>query len=355
MSTRFQQALAIALIVALVGLVLLVASLGGPSSSTSPAAPSPGGAGSYLFCFWNLENFFDDREDHRTGADREYDSWFAHDPAALQLKLDHLSEALLKLNDGRGPDILAVVEVESIRAAELLRDALNSRLKDESLHYRNPLMKEVSAGRHIAPAILTRLPVRAGKTQLHGRGLRILEGHIEVNDHDLVLLVTHWTSRVSDEAGDRRDKYADAIYGVFKGMYKSNPKVAFLACGDCNDPPEAESVTHHLHATSDIHAVKNPTGDPLLLNLMAGKDPEAGFGTLYYHKWVIFDQIFISPGLLEGNGWTCDVSSVQTVNTLFRPGDKHRRPWRFGNHKDKGERGWSDHFPVTVRLSVAGP
>src|SRR5258708_6573892 len=34
-------------------------------------------AGSYLFCFWNAENLFDDVDDHRkTKGDSEFDSYF---------------------------------------------------------------------------------------------------------------------------------------------------------------------------------------------------------------------------------------------------------------------------------------
>jgi endonuclease/exonuclease/phosphatase family metal-dependent hydrolase len=315
-----------------------------------PASPSE----SYLLCFWNAENLFDDRDDHRQNkADRAFDTWFAQDPQALALKLDHLSEALIRLNAGKGPDILALVEVEDPRAAELLDEALNRRLADPALRYSSVLMKELDAGRHIAPAILTRLPVKRDRTRLHGSRLRILEGHIQANGHDLVILATHWTSRVSDDGGAHRDKYADEIYGIFRGMSRSNPAVDLLICGDFNDPPESEAVTHHLHATGDREAVLHPPDGPLLLDLFADRDPRGGYGTHYYSgRWHIFDQIVISPGLLDEFGWSCDPASVQTVNSLCRPGDRLHRPWRFGNQHDHGPRGYSDHFPVTVRLSV---
>jgi len=318
-----------------------------------PVVP-PTDSGDYLFCFWNVENLFDDQLDHRDNkADQEYDTWFARDPAALQLKLDHLSEALMQLNDGRGPDILAVAEVESLRAAELLREALNRRVPDPSLEYNHLLMKELGAGRHIAPAILTRLPVKHDRTRLHGSRLRILEGHVTVRGQDLVVIASHWTSRVSDEHGERRDKYGDQIHGVFRGMYRSNPRVDLLVCGDCNDPPDAPSVTEHLRATGDMEAVLHPQDGPYLLNLFANKDPQAGWGTHYYGgKWHIFDQIIVSPGLLDDIAWSCDPESARAVSTLARPGDPKRRPWRFGNEHDHFPRGYSDHFPVTVRLRV---
>lgn len=348
MSRKQSRKLLLLLIPLVVGLVVALTNSREPEA-VSARQPAAG----YLFCFWNVENLFDDHHDGRAHeADKQLDGWFARDPQALKQKLAHVSKALIELNDGRGPDILAVAELENLRAAELLRDSLNAQLEDPTLHYKHVLMKDPSGGRHIATAIITRLPVRGDKTQLHGRRLRILEGHVVVNGHDLAILATHWTSRVTDEHGEQRYKYGDQIHGVYKGMHQSNPKVDFLVCGDFNDPPEAPSVTAHLHATGDRQAVLDARSLPLLFNPFAGKDPRR-FGTIYYQStWSIFDQIAVSPGLLENEGWSCDTDSVQTVNGLYRSGDKARRPWSFGRENDQRARGYSDHFPVTIRLKV---
>jgi endonuclease/exonuclease/phosphatase family metal-dependent hydrolase len=329
-------------------LVLLGVVLALPGCSMPPAPPAGGGSADYLFCFWNVENLFDDKLDHRHGADTAYDRWFAEDAKARKEKYDHLSEALVKLNEGRGPDILAVAEVESVRAADLLRDALNDRLPAE-LHYQHVLMKEVSGGRHISPAILTRLPVEADRTQLLDKRRRILEGHLVVNGHDLVVIASHWTSRVSDEEGEGRDKYAKEIYGRFRAMYESNPDVDLLICGDFNDTPSSESVVKYLHATTNREDLR-PGGPPALLDLFSDQDHA---GTHYYNgHWYTFDQIVVSPGLLEGRGWTVEPATARIVDDLTA--DRKGRPWRFGNERDRGPRGYSDHFPVTVRLKVQG-
>ncbi len=134
-------------------------------------------------------------------------------------------------------------------------------------------------------------------------------------------------------------------------MFKNNPLVDVLVCGDFNDTPTDQSVRHHLRATADLETARS-SKELRLFHLQGGQDPTLGFGTHYYHKWFIFDQIVVSPGLLDQAGWSCQPASIQTISSLTRPGDRLRRPWRFGTEKDSGPRGYSDHFPVTVRLQI---
>lgn len=321
------------------------------SQVVTPGSNS-GGVRDVSFCFWNVENLFDDKDDGRTQpGDKEYDGWLAHNPLILRDKLAKVADGILATNGGKGPDILGMCEVESIRAAQLLQQTLNDRL-DPALHYTNLLMKEVSTGRHIAPVLLTRLPVRGDHTQLLNSRLRILKTVVVVDGKELNVIVSHWSSRLQQTAVKSRADYADKIYGVCNAMYNSDPSVDFLICGDFNDTPTDPSVTDHLHATADSSAVMS--GPPLrLYNLMAAKDPAAGHGTHYYRgNWFIFDQIIVSPGMLDNVAWNCDPSSVKTFNRLARPDDRAQKPWRYGGEKETGPRGYSDHFPVTVRLRV---
>jgi endonuclease/exonuclease/phosphatase family metal-dependent hydrolase len=305
----------------------------------------------YLFCFWNTENLFDDQLDNYSRTpDKEYDAWFAKNPDVLKQKLENLSSLLVELNEGRGPDILAIAEAEGPRAAELLEDALNKKLKDQNLHYNSVLVEEVKGGRHICTAIITRLPVNG--CHLLDKRHRILEGYIVVDGHSLVVTVAHWTSRVSDDEGTGREKYADIIYNRFLEMYEKNKDVDWLLCGDFNDTPKDDSVVKNLHASGDRKAVMKGGSPPLLLDLLMDKDP-LKYGTHSYHNnWFIFDHIVVSPGMLDNKGWQCDPDSVEVIRKSV---DKKGRPDPFGSEKDKvplTERGWSDHLPVTVRLKV---
>jgi hypothetical protein len=99
-----------------------------------PPDAEPAAAGEYLFCFWNVENFFDDMVDHRINeVDRQYDEWFGKHPDVFRRKLGNLTEVLCKLKDGKGPDIIALAEVEDRRAADLLMRALNRELDNPDL------------------------------------------------------------------------------------------------------------------------------------------------------------------------------------------------------------------------------
>lgn len=339
----------------ILGLILLVFFKKNDGEPNDPPKQHPAGPGTYLFCFWNVENLFDDNFDERTGrGDPEYDTWYSKDPDMLKLKLDRLSDALLELNGGKGPDILANCEVESERANEMLRQALNAKLKDKSLHYSQPVFKGVSGGRHIAPGIITRLEVDRNRTQVLNERLRILEVHLKAAGQDLVVLASHWTSRVTEEGIDKgRRKYADLLYGRFKAMYLSNPQVDLIICGDFNDTPSDPSVTESLQATGDRKAVLRSGGeDPLLFNLSANRNAKQ-FGTHYFEgKLFLYDQLVVSPGMLDNRGWSCDPDSLKTINSLAKPGDSTHKPWSFGREKHKGVRGTSDHFPVTVQLKV---
>jgi endonuclease/exonuclease/phosphatase family metal-dependent hydrolase len=327
---------------------------------------SRGEPGEYLFCFWNTENFFDNRVNGwNREPDKMFDRWFAEDKGVFEQKVKNLTEVLASLNSGKGPDILALAEVEAdSRAAERLMDSLNKAIKRGTTPYKHILMKDPRGGREIVTAILTRLPVVESRTQLVGRRQRILEGHITVNGQDLTVLATHWTSRVSDERGVGREKYADQIYGRFRARYRNDPDVSLLVCGDFNDNPDDVSVTNHLHATGDLNKVRDGGNPPRLYNLFAPlwENSSRGreVGTLFYRgKANLFDQIVVSPGMVNGKGgWQCLVDTAQIVKHRFvvPRGRGKGRPLRFGDEEQKvplAQRGVSDHLPVTVRLKVA--
>jgi hypothetical protein len=112
-------------------------------------------------------------------------------------------------------------------------------------------------------------------------------------------------------------------------------------------------VANCLNVTGDAALVTPDADPPRLFGVLSGKSPNQ-FGTYYYDRALIYDQVAVSPGLLDEMGWGYVPESVRVpTEGLIRSGSIGRRPWRFGSRDDDASgRGYSDHFPVVVTLRV---
>ncbi|MDB5351321.1 MAG: Endonuclease/exonuclease/phosphatase [Planctomycetota bacterium] len=318
-----------------------------------PGSSAPRRADGYLFCSWNVENFYDDRDDPANPDEDE--NWFGRDPDAFAQKVRALSDAVLLHNGGYGPDILALVEVESLRAMEALRDALNARLATE-WQYTGIVQRDNPTGRKFGPAVLTRLAIRddltRGAREFGGR--RILEAHLEADGAPLVVLASHWTSRLrGDSTIDKRAKYAEAIYGRFLQLHRDDPAVDLVLSGDFNDEPDDPSLRDELHTVSDPGLVREDDPQPNLLDLVTTLDPR-GEGTYYLNgRWEILDHIVAAPGLLDPKGWLVRPETLEVGRFPELIRGRAGSPWKFGGPRSTGARGVSDHLALSVRLKVA--
>ena len=344
------SAVALVIVLLVMGVGWLI-SLAGSRPRLIPGAPAPASAEGVLFCAWNVENLFDDRDDP-TNHDQDED-WFAHDPEAFGRKVAALRDAVLLHNDGRGPDVLAMVEVESRRSVEALRDSLNAVLP-QAWRYTGIVQRDDRTGRRFAPAVLTRLAVREDLT----RGppdfgdRRILEAHLETDGVPLVVLVAHWKSRLGgkEETEVRRISYADSLYDRYLSLRKRTPGLDVILSGDFNDGPSEPSLVEHLHAVADPKLVREEDAEPSLLDLVA--DPSlAGEGTYFFGgRWEFLDHILAAPELLDGRGWSIRPETLRVGDfRALRRGAKGA-PWKFGGPKSTSPRGYSDHFALSVRL-----
>jgi hypothetical protein len=323
-----------------------------PPSPSPPRPFPPAGAGGYLFCTWNVENLFDD-EDDPSNAD-EVEDWFGRNPLAVREKVGLLAQALRAQNGGLGPDILVVVEVENRRAAELLRAALNDGLPPDR-RYAALVHRDNRTGRRIEPAVLTRLPVRDDLTRAFPPQ-RILEAHIEgPGGAPLVVLASHWTSRLRDGSGARRAAYARTLYRAVGALVRSDPEADILLAGDFNDEPGDPSVAEHLHAAADPGLVRESlrgNGPLLLLDLTARLDPSRDGTYCFNGRWEVLDHVVASPGLLDPPGWRVLPETLRVEHGAGLRFGRDGRPWRFGGAANGNPRGPSDHFAVSVRLTV---
>ncbi len=310
------------------------------------------------FVFWNVENFFDDQLNHHNGtADAPYDRMFSQNSELFQVKLDHLAQVLLHENEGLGPDMLGLAEVETgSRSVEALRDRLNKSLPPQATKYQHIQQKDPEGGRAIMTAVLSRIPLTGFRTQLWGKRLRILKTEVANplgrNKAPLILVVSHWTSRVSDKEGSGRAKYADQIQGQVRAILLANPAADLMVCGDFNDDPHEPSVRDHLKALPSSQELLSQNPQMGSLFNLFGSFRHGQPGTHYYSgSWYQFDQIAVSPGMLDQKGWGVVPESQHILR--YPPNlNKKGHPLAFGSEKHKGARGVSDHLPVGVKLRI---
>jgi len=354
---RFAVPILAALVIALAagGLAWLVASQWSRSRVT-PGSVAPRPEEGYLFVEWNVENFFDDHDDPTNHDDVE--DWFASEPEMFGRKVDALAAALLLHNDGRGPDIVALVEVESTRCVEALRDRLNAILP-AGFQYTGTVHREDKTGRRFGPAILTRLAVREDRT----RGARdfdnrrILEVHLEAEGVPLVVLASHWTSRIRGEeaSAGKRIAYAEILYARYLALRRRHPGIDVILAGDFNDEPSDPSVREFLHATSSASLVYpgDPDAPTKMLDLVTIPRLR-GQGTYYMSgRREFLDHILAPPELLDNVGWAVRPETIAVADFPALRKTPSGPPWKFGSAKQVGARGFSDHFALSVRLRLA--
>jgi endonuclease/exonuclease/phosphatase family metal-dependent hydrolase len=168
------------------GLPALLISLFLGAGCTSPTTTLDHADDGVTIMTFNVENLFDTRDDpgkddrtylpleakqtpehKRACAQVEVATWrdqcldWDWNEDILDRKMSSVAAAILQVNDGRGPDILALQEVENVRVLEQLRTRY---LADAG--YRPAILVEGDDNRGIDVAFLTRLAI-SGKPRLH--------------------------------------------------------------------------------------------------------------------------------------------------------------------------------------------
>src|SRR5262249_20777003 len=128
-------------------------------------------------------------ESLRSAGEREACLAWDWSDAVLERKLERLASVILQVNDGRGPDILALQEVENRDVLERLRTGHLA-----AAGYRTSILIEGDDPRGIAVAFLSRFPLH-GAARLHrtarargesGDVRGILEATFELDDGTLL-------------------------------------------------------------------------------------------------------------------------------------------------------------------------
>lgn len=296
---------------------------------------------------WNVENLFDTKDDPAVSGDEEYtpDSPKHWTQERLDIRLKNLARIISKMNDGKGPDVLGLCEVENRDVVKMLVEKL------QPLHRKYEIVhKDSPSERGIDCAIIydTNVFTLAGSDFHHvdaGNTRDIVEAHLKRNGSDLYVFMDHWPSRFHEDS--YRDKAADVLRKRVDELLSADPKADMIMVGDFNDEPDNESLRDHLRV---VKRADQMNGGSLLDTIAPLKD--SGKGTIVYkNHWELIDHVIISPGLLDAAGFKWKKGSTRRIDfpeLIFRPRGKGEipRPNQSYTRNDFHKTGYSDHLPV---------
>ena len=311
--------------------------------------------------YYNFENLFDtlDTEGVRDTefSPRGTRKWTAD---RYQDKLQNLAKVVGELGTELTPDGPAILGVSEIENRSVLEDFVRQEaIADRDyqiIHYDSPDRRGIDVALLYQGKYFQVIGSEVRSPELVDRDgdkvltRDILHVHGMLGEQELHVLVNHWPSRRGGEKASRplRNGAARMVRHIADSIWRHSPDAGIIVMGDLNDDPTNESVRKVLRAKAKVSQV----GEADFYNPWAAYFKK-GFGTLAYRDaWSLFDQILLSPQLLDR----------QSPDFFFYRADIHNPPYlvqTMGHYRgypyrtfdfDEYISGYSDHFPVVVYL-----
>ena len=321
----------------------------------------------YYVAWWNLENLFDEEDSPRRtdklerAIGRDLAGWT---PARRDRKVSQLASVIAQMNDGAGPDLLGVCEVENRFVVDLLVGALDARLPDRDyavVHADTEDARGIDVAFLYDPNLFT---APADEVFFHVIMRRNATRElVQVNftthrDRTWSVFGNHWPSRMGgafESAGYRHIAGETLSYFHERALEVHGPATPALAMGDFNDEPFDSSLVIHALSTRQRQRVLDAHA-PLFWNLSWSVIGDPTDGSFYYdNEPNLLDQFLVNKNMAKHDAPIR--ARPETVEILRFPGTfsgKYRRPKPFGGMgKPVDEEGFSDHFPIGMQVGEA--
>ena len=312
--------------------------------------------------FYNLENLFDTCHDAGKN-DYEYLPDGTNKWTGLKYthKLHNMSRVLSEMGTDKLPKVgCAVIGVSEVENAKCLEDLCNQEpLKARNfqfVHIEGPDQRGVDCALLYNPALFTVRDVKLVPYvyRLPQDSLRATRGFLVVSgtmaDEHVTVIVCHLPSRGATSF--YREEGGSQVKVVKDSLIAEDPNVKLLVMGDMNDDPQDASMAKCLGAKRKIKDVGdgdmyNPWWDVLA----------SGTGTLMYDgAWNLFDQIILSPSLLDRKG-SKDYATLKLFShQIFRRDYLFQKEGKYKGNTLRTQAGgvwldgYSDHLPTVVYL-----
>lgn len=317
----------------------------------------------YGIGFYNQENLFDTCHDE---GKRDYDflptGSYKWNAMKYNHKLNNMSRALADMGTDVLPNIgcaiIGLAEVENSKALDdlIAQPALSAR-NYQYVHIEGPDRRGIDCALLYNPSLFsvknTRLVPYVQKLKkdsaFYTRGFLTVSGTLA--DENVAVIVCHLPSRFSESF--YRELGAEQVKVIKDSLLNDDPNCKVFVMGDMNDDPIDKSMAGILKGKANIKDVNEGDMYNPWYNILV----KEGVGTLLYQgSWNLFDQILVTPNLLNKDDKK-DFSSLKFwKNQIFK------RDYLFqteGKYKGSPKRttaggvwlnGYSDHLPVVVYL-----
>lgn len=313
--------------------------------------------------FYNQENLFDTCHDE---GKRDYDflptGSYKWNAMKYNHKLNNMSRALADMGTDVLPNIgcaiIGLAEVENSKALDdlIAQPALSAR-NYQYVHIEGPDRRGIDCALLYNPSLFsvknTRLVPYVQKLKkdsaFYTRGFLTVSGTLA--DENVAVIVCHLPSRFSESF--YRELGAEQVKAIKDSLLNDDPNCKVFVMGDMNDDPIDKSMAGILKGKGKIKDVNEGDMYNPWYNILV----KEGVGTLLYQgSWNLFDQILVTPNLLNKDDKK-DFSSLKFwKNQIFK------RDYLFqteGKYKGSPKRttaggvwldGYSDHLPVVIYL-----
>lgn len=267
--------------------------------------------------------------------------------ALVKRKLSRLADVVAQVNNGLGPDILILQEIESLEILQKFRDEHLKEMGYSTLAYvKGP------DERGINPAVLSRLPM-IGEPKLHeidfstleknprpSRG--ILEAHLRLPNGDpLAVFAVHFPSQ-----GAPTEFRKLAIQNLLDATGRVPAGYNVIVGGDFNITSKEDFKQRYF---------QNVLAKEFAVSHLVGCKTCAG--TTFYNRdktWSFFDVLLFSKSLTGPTSpWLLDADSIRIVNSSIYQVRFDGGPARF--RSGGGATGVSDHWPMYAELILNEP
>ena len=302
----------------------------------------------------NVENLFREADDP-THDDKEFTVAAGYTQEKFYRHLDNIASVIKSVNGGKGPDIIATIEVEDKTALQKLVD-----LKLPDLGYRTIALEEGQDARGIDVGLITKYPLWAGtKPSLLlvpnlGGQRGILRTELNVEGQRTVVYVNHWKSmRDGEEISAKENvQIAALLKSDIAATVAADPDAKIMAMGDFN----TKFYGGNQSAMTELGSSK--TGDKVAASQLwdatntiparradGVNHPLLPEGTHGYRGDFDFLDRFMVNGNASGNdkGLKLDPDSVVVIPTPGR---------YFGRDNSTNPNGLSDHKPVVAQFDL---